>query len=143
MIIYTGDYKLCFTEILEKGYDIKDSYCMDSTKEDISLPLFLISNTVYDRPGALQSERSQYQLGIDFCYVHKDIIIYTHNQMFLNGVRVGVKRELISNKDVEIIYYCPKGERFNVLIESNGGIEHWPDGFFDVEDESYSELFGI
>lgn len=26
MIIYTGDYKLCFTEILEKGYDINSKY---------------------------------------------------------------------------------------------------------------------
>lgn len=63
--------------------------------------------------------------------------------MFLQGVKVGVKRGLINNKDVEIIYYCPKGERFNVLIESNGGIKEWPSDFFDVEDKSHSELFRI
>lgn len=101
-----------------------------------------IKNTIIDRPGALQSERCQYELGIQFCSI-PGIKVFTHSEMFLNGVRIGVKRELISHKDVEIIYYPESGDCLNVYIKPNGGIEHWPVGFFDVMDESFRELFGI
>lgn len=141
MIIYTGNYKLCLSELLlKKGYSVNSQYT-ESCK-DVWIPSAILKNTIIDRPGALQSERCQYELGIQFCSI-PGIKVFTHSEMFLNGVRIGVKRELINHKDVEIIYYPESGDCLNVYIKPNGGIEHWPVGFFDVMDESFRELFGI
>lgn len=75
------------------------------------------------------------------------VIVETHSDHVLNGIRLSVKQEMIESKDINIMFF----ER-----TSNDGVEHlihtpninpdgrmsfWPEGFFDEWDKAVEELF--
>lgn len=75
------------------------------------------------------------------------ILVETHSDHILNGVRVAVKREIISENHVEL-YYLSRDMDSNEhtvqvmhpKIDSAGKIDHWPAGFFDEWDHSLDAL---
>lgn len=73
------------------------------------------------------------------------IIIETHSDHFLNGVRTSVKSQNIDCKNV-LIYFLSRNEEEHcanvdkVEIDSKGRIDYWPIGFFDEWDNSLSAL---
>lgn len=75
------------------------------------------------------------------------IIAETHSDHILNGVRVAVKKGLISPGQVSLLFF--QGEVIedqfkhyilNPRIDENGRIDQWPEGFFDEWDRQLSEL---
>jgi len=75
------------------------------------------------------------------------ILIETHSDHFLNGVRIAVKKGDLSANHVEL-YYLSKdiesndyvAQVSNPRIDSAGKIDHWPSGFFDEWDNSLDAL---
>jgi len=75
------------------------------------------------------------------------IIIETHSDHFLNGVRASVKNHEIEPEKV-CVYYLYR--EFNssehstsieqVRIDQTGRVSHWPEGFFDEWDKSLNTL---
>jgi predicted ATPase len=62
------------------------------------------------------------------------IILETHSDHVLNGVRVATKNKHISAQQVAIHYFGrEEGRRtyYNIPIDEDGNIERWPEGFFD------------
>ena len=67
------------------------------------------------------------------------VIVETHSDHVLNGVRRAVREVIVSHEDVIIHFFQPRSvaERegtaqvITPTINANGNIDHWPAGFFD------------
>lgn len=75
------------------------------------------------------------------------IIIETHSDHIINGIRAAVKNEYLSTDNVVIYFlsrdltsheHCTSVEK--IQINQNGRIDSWPDGFFDEWDKSLNIL---
>lgn len=75
------------------------------------------------------------------------LIIETHSDHFLNGVRVAVKNKVISSEKVKIFFldrnklsYEHSSCVINPKIDSNGNLDMWPKGFFDEWENNLEQL---
>lgn len=75
------------------------------------------------------------------------IIVETHSDHLLNGIRKAVRHNKINAEDVQIHYfqrYLKKGQAITEIISpriyQDGGIDKWPDGFFDQAEKDLMEL---
>ncbi len=75
------------------------------------------------------------------------VLIETHSDHFLNGVRTSVKKGIISSDNVELYYLSRNinASEHSVQVDQPridhlGKIDHWPIGFFDEWDNSLDEL---
>lgn len=73
------------------------------------------------------------------------IIVETHSDHLLNGMRLASKQSLISAKDVAMHFFNRSYETGDAKVESpqllaNGRLSSWPDGFFDQWDKSLDAL---
>ncbi len=70
------------------------------------------------------------------------VIVETHSDHVLNGIRRAVRTDTLSSENVAIYYFRPrtetKGDSIPQVespdIDANGNIDNWPDGFFDQID---------
>ena len=73
------------------------------------------------------------------------IILETHSDHVLNGIRLAVKEKKVTKDDVVIHYFTRAVETGDVFVQSpaileNGGLSNWPEGFFDQWDKSIDAL---
>lgn len=75
------------------------------------------------------------------------IIVETHSDHFLNGVRKSVKAKEISSENVQIYFLSRSPESSQhearideIQINETGRIEYWPSGFFDEWEKSLDAL---
>ena len=74
------------------------------------------------------------------------VLVETHSDHILNGVRLAVKKKKISPDDAGIFYFCKDdkdGFQHKVQrpeIDQNGRINIWPEGFMDEWDNALLEL---
>lgn len=75
------------------------------------------------------------------------VIIETHSDHVLNGIRLAVHSGKIDPQDVQLHYFQrqeKEGETVTEVvspqIDRNGRIDQWPDGFFDEWDKSLETL---
>lgn len=62
------------------------------------------------------------------------VIIETHSDHFVNGVRIAVRNKGICNKQLSILYFQNSNTIFSaehVNVNSSGFLTSWPAGFFD------------
>lgn len=73
------------------------------------------------------------------------VIIETHSDHFLDGVRIAVRNELIRPDQVVINFFERTDIRSSIhspTIDRNGRLSSWPKGFFDERDENLAKLVG-
>lgn len=72
------------------------------------------------------------------------LLIETHSDHIINGVRVAIKKEIINRETVTVNYFFRNASNEtlleNVSFDSEGGLSAWPDGFFDEWDNSLNDL---
>lgn len=73
------------------------------------------------------------------------VIVESHSDHLLNGVRLAVKRGLIKNGDVVLHFFSRSVETGEAFIQSpaileNGRLSNWPSGFFDQWDKDVDAL---
>lgn len=71
------------------------------------------------------------------------VILETHSDHVLNGIRVAVKQHEIKSNHVQINFFRQKDGKSCVetpCIDADGHIDLWPDDFFDEWDKQLSEL---
>jgi predicted ATPase len=74
------------------------------------------------------------------------MIIETHSDHVLNGVRRAVKQGTIPHADVAIHFFMQRVEDegqaqvVSPLIDKNGNLDRWPTGFFDQYDKDLASL---
>ena len=78
------------------------------------------------------------------------VILETHSDHVLNGVRRAVKNDVLAAGNVALHFFRPRqdAERDGVAqvqsphLDSEGNIDDWPDGFFDQFDKDMSYFAG-
>ncbi|KPQ32039.1 MAG: hypothetical protein HLUCCO16_20815 [Phormidium sp. OSCR] len=75
------------------------------------------------------------------------IVVETHSDHILNGIRLAVHHKKLAPNDVQLHYFQRQEMRGESNIEvvsphldKNGRIDQWPDGFFDEWDKSLEAL---
>ncbi|MDJ0660887.1 MAG: DUF3696 domain-containing protein [Crocosphaera sp.] len=75
------------------------------------------------------------------------IIVETHSDHILNGIRLMTKKQQINADDIAIHYFTRgkkegkyQTEVISPKIYQDGGIDQWPDGFFDQAENDLMEL---
>jgi predicted ATPase len=73
------------------------------------------------------------------------ILVETHSDHILNGIRLAVKHGAISNTDVRLCHFTRDTGTGDSYIETpmvlpNGELSSWPEGFFDEWERSLEEL---
>lgn len=71
------------------------------------------------------------------------VVIETHSDHVLNGIRLTVHGGMLDPKDVQLHYFQRQQgitEIISPRIDRNGRIDRWPDGFFDEWDNSLEVL---
>lgn len=74
------------------------------------------------------------------------LLVETHSDHVLNGVRRAVKESRISADQVAIHFFRPRSEGLtqvlSPIIDDSGNIDYWPDGFFDQFDKDSNYFAG-
>ncbi len=73
------------------------------------------------------------------------ILVETHSDHLLNGVRLAVKETLISLEEVVLHFFTREVETGDAFVQSpailkNGRLSNWPEGFFDQWDKDVDAL---
>lgn len=71
------------------------------------------------------------------------IVIETHSDHVLNGIRVAVKQGLVGHEDIQINFIHQHDVAscvYTPQIDKDGHIDQWPEDFFDEWDKQLSEL---
>lgn len=73
------------------------------------------------------------------------VYIESHSDHILNGLRVAVLNKEIKPHDLNVLYFSREADNMIVKIpvQEDGGITHWPAGFFDQTDKDFEQLFGV
>lgn len=77
------------------------------------------------------------------------IVLETHSDHILNGVRIAARKDMLDVADTTLVYFTANGResgdyKHHILLPKllqNGQIDQWPEGFFDEWDNSLLELF--
>lgn len=71
------------------------------------------------------------------------VVVETHSDHVLNGVRLAVKAKDIASRDVAVHFFAPDHGSFkptSPAMNADGRLEYWPEGFFDQFDIALSQL---
>jgi len=76
------------------------------------------------------------------------IIVETHSDHFLNGIRVATKKGLLTPEQSKVYYFRKEKDELEtkideINIDKEGGIDSYPKGFFDQFDDDLDELLGL
>ncbi len=106
--------------------------------------LLLIENPEVHLHPSGQAQMGQF-LG-DVARSGVQLIVETHSDHILNGIRRAVRGGCLAPDQVALHFFRPRsGQGAQVLspqIDRNGGIDSWPDGFFDQFDKDSSHFAG-
>jgi predicted ATPase len=72
------------------------------------------------------------------------LLVETHSDHLLNGVRIAIRDKFISPEDVAIYFFTGKEEArvVKLSVSGAGDISDWPDGFFDQSEKDLASLAG-
>jgi predicted ATPase len=71
------------------------------------------------------------------------VLIETHSDHVLNGIRLAVKNSVLAPEDTQIHYFNPRDSGAQVvspMIRQNGSLDQWPAGFFDQIEKDLDQL---
>ncbi len=73
------------------------------------------------------------------------IIVETHSDHFLNGIRVATKKALLTPEQSKVYYFRKEKDELEtkideINIDKNGAIDNYPKGFFDQFDDDLDKL---
>lgn len=73
------------------------------------------------------------------------VVVETHSDHVLNGIRLAVKRKVLAPDDTAVHFFAPnvtEGELVPIspTMDLDGRLSNWPEGFFDQFDLALSEL---
>lgn len=98
---------------------------------------------IVENPEAHLHPQAQSRMGIflsKLAAAGVQVILETHSDHLLNGVRIAVKKRLISENDVLITFFNRDYTTLSPSIDADGRIDLWPDGFFDQAEKDLGEL---
>ncbi|MBF0409627.1 MAG: DUF3696 domain-containing protein [Candidatus Riflebacteria bacterium] len=113
---------------------------LSASKDDI----LLIENPEVHLHPAGQAMMGQFLADVSQAGVQ--VIVETHSDHVLNGIRRSVKKGLINPEKVAIHFFKPRlnsmPQVISPVIDITGNIDVWPDGFFDQFDKDMNYFAG-
>jgi predicted ATPase len=103
---------------------------------------------IVDSPEAHLHPKGQSQMGrfaAQLAGAGQQLIVETHSDHFLNGVRLALRDGLITPDDVAIYFFSHDNNHRNVQelsVDPKGNISNWPTGFFDQAEQDLAILAG-
>jgi predicted ATPase len=104
---------------------------------------------VIDSPEAHLHPSAQSQMGqllAHFAAAGVQILVETHSDHLLNGVRLAVKDKVLGHEGAQIHFFTGATEESHGVIspslDADGSVSEWPAGFFDQADKDLSRLTG-
>jgi len=90
-----------------------------------------------------QSRLAKFLAKVSSCGVQ--VFVESHSDHILNALRIAVLDKILNHEDLKILYFQQKNEPpvVEIPVQPDGGIEEWPEGFFDQMDKDFERLFGI
>ncbi|MBD2318296.1 DUF3696 domain-containing protein [Phormidium tenue] len=90
-----------------------------------------------------QSELTKFLAKVSSCGVQ--VLVESHSDHILNGLRIAVLDKIIDSEYLSILYFQKDLDNpvVQITVQSDGGIEEWPDDFFDQTSKDFERLFGI
>ena len=78
------------------------------------------------------------------------VLLETHSDHILNGIRRAVKNEVLLNDDVALHFFRPRHDADlkdspqvqSLMMDNDGAIDNWPNGFFDQFDKDMNYFAG-
>jgi predicted ATPase len=112
----------------------------------------LIANTgeilIVENPEAhlhpkAQSRLTQFLAKVSSCGVQ--VFIESHSEHILNALRLSVLKQIITAKDLSILYFQANSQQpvIPIPVKSDGELEVWPEDFFDQEEIDLAEMFKL
>ncbi|MER8988674.1 DUF3696 domain-containing protein [Mesorhizobium sp. M0843] len=105
---------------------------------------------IVDSPEAHLHPRAQSELGkivARFAAAGVRVLVETHSDHFLNGVRIATRSGTVSPQDTSIYFFSGTSETGHGVqalhLDAKGEIDSWPKGFFDQAENDFSRLLGI
>lgn len=73
------------------------------------------------------------------------VFIETHSEHILNGFRLAALKEesFITNEDLAIYFFANDYSIEHLILEYNGRIPNWPEGFFDQSQHDLAEIMRL
>ena len=106
--------------------------------------LLLIENPEVHLHPAAQVQMGQFLAKVAHSGIQ--IILETHSDHILNGVRRAVKEGILSADQAVIHFFRPRSDNgsqvVSPVLDSTGNIDAWPDGFFDQFDKDMNHFAG-
>lgn len=99
-----------------------------------------------ENPEAHLHPAAQFRLGQFLALAAENgvqILVETHSDHLLNGIRVAVKLHELSSENVGIKYFSEKDgihDAQSIAIDDHGGLDYWPNGFFDEWEKALDKL---
>lgn len=146
---------------LQYSYGLSNAYRATNVGFGISYTLPILVAVLSSPPGTLiiienpeahLHPKGQSQMGrllaiAASCGVQ--IVIETHSDHVLNGIRLAVHGGKIDPKDVQLHFFQRQEKERQIVtevlsprIDRNGRLDQWPEGFFDEWDKSLEALLG-
>jgi len=102
---------------------------------------------VVDSPEAHLHPQGQSQIGrflAQMAAAGSQILVETHSDHLLNGVRLAVRNSVIRPEDVAIYFFAPSAAAHvtRLSVDKHGTISDWPEGFFDQSEKDLASLAG-
>ncbi|WP_299774673.1 DUF3696 domain-containing protein [uncultured Pseudoteredinibacter sp.] len=107
---------------------------------------------IIDSPEAHLHPRGQSKIGFflgAMAAAGVQVLIETHSDHVLNGVRLAVAKNVVPKGDVSIHFFSSSSDDFDPsavvtspIIDSEGNLSEWPEGFFDQSDKDLAALSG-
>ena len=105
---------------------------------------------IVENPEAHLHPAGQSQLALFLAAVaanHVQVVLETHSDHILNGIRIAVKQKTgIAHDDVRILFFARENRLGTNIVQNpkifeDGGIDDWPKGFFDQFEQDLERLF--
>ncbi len=113
---------------------------LSATKEDI----LLIENPEVHLHPAGQALMGGFLA--DVARAGVQVIVETHSDHFLNGIRRSVKARRLTSEQVAVHFFRPRADDetqvISPVLDDSGNIDTWPDGFFDQFDKDMNYFAG-
>ncbi|MTJ47863.1 DUF3696 domain-containing protein [Dolichospermum sp. UHCC 0259] len=105
--------------------------------------LLIVENPEAHLHPKAQSRLAKFLAKVSSCGVQ--VFIESHSDHILNALRIAVLDDIITHEELSILYFQQNPEQpvVQIPVQPNGGIEEWPEGFFDQMDKDFERLFGM
>ena len=101
-----------------------------------------------ENPEAHLHPAAQFRLGVFLAMASEQgiqLVVETHSDHLLNGIRVAAKEKKISSHNVAILYFSVRDgvhDAQRIVLNEDGELDRWPQGFFDEWEKALDTLIG-